>query len=145
MLSRDPLDFLLRLRIAAKDEAKRAFAAGLVEEAKARQLLEAAEGRILQERDIATSVTQGDAAVEAYVAWLPTGRSHAKAAQDAYDRAVVTVTLARAALNVTHAAAEAAATFIERRAEAAQAVAARQTQAKLDEIAARPAVSDAEP
>ncbi len=145
MLARDPLDFLLRVRIAAKDEAKRAFAAGLAEEARARQLLDAAEARIMHERDIATSITNGDAAVEAYVAWLPTGRGQVKAAQDVYDRAVATVTLARAALSVTHAAAEAAATFLEHRAEAADAVAARQSQAALDEIAARLAVPDGGP
>jgi flagellar biosynthesis chaperone FliJ len=138
MMARNPLDILLRLRNAAQDEAKRAFATRLAEEATAQHLVEEAEARISREREIATDPSLGDSAVEAYIAWLPTGRRQAQAAQAAHERATANVTLARAALTVAHAAAEAVTTILAQRAEAAADLSARQSQAALDEIAARP-------
>jgi flagellar biosynthesis chaperone FliJ len=136
-VARNPLDVLLRLRDAAQDEAKRAFAARLAEEAVAQRLMEEAEARMTREREIATDPNLGDGAVEAYIAWLPTGRRQAQAAQAAYERAMENVTLARAALSVAHATAEAMTTLLQQQIEAAADLTARQTQTALDEIAAR--------
>ncbi len=137
-MARDPVEVLRRLRRAAKDEAERNLAARLAEEDAARQRVGAAEARMLRERDIATDPAQGDGAVEAYIAWLATARRQMQMAQDDYERAAADVTLARAALSAAHAAAEAVANFLDRRAEAADEIAARRSQAALDEIAARP-------
>jgi flagellar protein FliJ len=145
MVARDALDLLLRLRLAAEDEAKRSFAARLAEEAAARRREEAVQAEMAQERDIATDINQDDGAVEAYVAWLPIGRKRAHAARAAHEHAATNVSLARAALTLAHAAAEAAKTLIQHRAEAAATRAARQSQAALDEIASGPAQSPPQP
>jgi flagellar biosynthesis chaperone FliJ len=138
MVAHDPVDILRRLRRAAKDEAKRAYAACLAEEEAARRRAAEAEARMLRERQIAADPAQGDGAVEAYIAWLPAGRRETQAAQAAYNQAAANVTLARARLTIAHAAAEAATQFLEQRDAAANDSAARRSQTTLDEIAARP-------
>ena len=137
-MARDKMDILLRIRRTAEDEAKRALVARLTEETAARRRLQMAEARLRHERDIATDPGQSDGSVEAYIAWLPTGRRDVAAAQTAHDDAAAKVTLARAELNIAHAAAEAADEFIEQREAKAEAVLARKSQAVLDEIAGRP-------
>ena len=136
-MARDQLDILLRLRRAAEDEAKRALVVRLTEETAARRRLQMAEARIRRERDIATDPGQNDGAVEAYIAWLPAGRQDVAAAQATHEQTVIKVTLARAELNIAHAAAEAADEFLEQRDVKAAAVVARKSQAALDEIAGR--------
>ncbi len=140
-MAHDKLDVVRRLRLSARDEARRAYAARLAEEDAARRVVEEAEARMTREREIATDPARDDGAVEAYIAWLPTGRRQIQAAQAVYERAAANVTVARAALTLAHAAAEAMTNYLERRAEAADALAARQAQAALDEIAARPAAN----
>jgi flagellar export protein FliJ len=137
-MAHDPMQILQRLRRAAEDEAKRAFAARLAEEAAAQRLVDEAEARMMGERAIATDPAFGDGAVEAFIAWLPAGRRQIQAAQAAHERAAENVTIARAALTVTHAAKEAVTTILEQRAETAADHAARKSQGVLDEIAARP-------
>jgi flagellar biosynthesis chaperone FliJ len=138
-MARDQLDVLLRVRRVAEDEAKRALVARLDEETAARHRLQMAEARLRQERDIATDPGQSDGSVEAYIAWLPSGRRAVAAAQAAHDEAAAKVTLARAELTLAHAAAEAADEFIEQREAKAETALARKAQAALDEIAGRPA------
>jgi hypothetical protein len=132
------MQVLHRLRRAATDEAKRAFAARVAEEDAARRTLNEAEARIIRERNIATDPAQGDGAVEAYIAWLPAGRRETQAAHAAHERATTNVTLARAALTIAHAAAEAMTVILAQRADDAADLAGRQSQAALDEIAGRP-------
>jgi flagellar FliJ protein len=142
-LARDPLDFLLRLRRVTKDEAKRAFAAGLVQQTDARRRADAADALLSSEGEMASDLNAGDGAVEAYVKWLPVGRHQAKRARMAHDDATADVIVARAALTVAHAAAEAASTFLERRAAETDVIMARRAQAAMDEVAARPARGNA--
>jgi hypothetical protein len=134
-VARDKLDVLLRVRRVVEDEAKRALVARLNEETAARRQLQMAEARLRHERDIATDPGQSDGTVEAYIAWLPTGRRDVAAAQAAHDEAAAKVTLARAELSLAHAAAEAADEFIEQRMAQAATAVARKSQAALDEIA----------
>ena len=136
-MARDKLDVLLRVRRAAEDEAKRALVERLNEETAARRRLQVAEARLRHERDIAIDPAQSDGFVEAYIAWLPAGRRAVAMAQTAYDDAAAKVTLARAELNLAHAAAEAADEFIEQRVAKAAAALAKKSQAALDEIAGR--------
>ena len=142
-MAHDPMNILLRLRKAAEDEAKRAYAVRLAEADAAQRLVNEAEARMAREREIATDLALGDGTVEAYMAWLPTGRRQTQAAHAAHQRATENVTLARAALTIAHATAEAVTTLLEQRAEAAADLAARQSQAALDEIAGRPPIPPA--
>ena len=137
-MARDPVAVLLRLRLAAEDEAKRVFAARLAEEDAARLALAAAETDLAHEHAVATDLLQDDGAVEAYMAWLPIGRQRLRVARAHYDHAAANVTLARAALTLAHAAAEATQMIQDQHAEAEEAIAARKAQAALDEMGARP-------
>jgi len=134
----NPVEFLLRIRRVAEDEAKRKLAEGIAEEARTRQRVADAEALINREGEIATDLAMGDGAVEAYAAWLPVGRKQAAAARAAHENAVATVLLARTALQVAYAAAEAAAGFLERQSDAASAAAAKRAQNALDETAPHP-------
>ena len=133
-MARDALDSLLRVRRASEDEAKRAFAACLAEETLARQRAEAAEAAITREGEIAADLAGGDHAVEAYAAWLPVGQNEVLRTRAAHEQATANVVLARVTLTLAHAAAEAALTFLERRAAEEKAALAKRTQAILDEV-----------
>ena len=130
------------MRQAAKDEAERTFMASLADEFRTRQLAEAADAQLCRERDFATNLAAGDGAVEAYAAWLPTGRKQAQLAWEAHERASANVALARASLTLAHAAAEAVAGFLDRRAMAEKQHDDRVLQSALDEIGGRTAYHD---
>ena len=133
----DPLATVLRLRRLTVDDAKRSLAAVLRAEEAAQVKAEAAEGSIDAEATVASDLSRGDEAVEAFAAWLPVGRLQAAAARAEHEQLRLEVALARAGLTVARAAAEAADALVARRAAERAAEMARREQASQDEIAGR--------
>ena len=141
----DALQTVMRIRKLAVDEAKRALAESLNVEDQARRVADAAEAQIGIEGQIAADLETGDGAVEAFAAWLPTGRAIATRTRAAHEYSLLEVARARAGLTATRAAAEAAESLQERR-EAERALeAARRYQAVMDEIASQQAARTKRP
>ena len=141
----DALQTVMRIRKLAVDEAKRALAESLNVEDQARRVADAAEAQIGIEGQIAADLETGDGAVEAFAAWLPTGRAIATRTRAAHESTLLEVARARAGLTATRAAAEAAESLQERR-EAERALeAARRNQAVMDEIASQQAARTKQP
>lgn len=136
-MSRDPLDTVLKVRQQAVDDARQVLAANLRTEAVAQTLADASEACLAAEADAAADLAAGDGTVEAFIRWLPVGRSNAAMTRRRLERAQADVAIARATLSVVRAAAEAAKTLLERRAAERLAVIARRTQQDMDEVASR--------
>jgi hypothetical protein len=136
-MPRDPLDAVLRIRRMAVDAARRHLADSLTIEEAARKRVAAAEARIESEAAVAADLATGDAAVEAFAAWLPVGRAIVGAAQAEHEKALTDVNMARAAVTVARASAAAAADLQSRRAADRAALAERRAQNAMDEVASR--------
>jgi hypothetical protein len=136
-MARDPLESVLRIRRMTVDDARRALTQSLQDEEAARRRAEAAETLIYREGEIAADLSVGDGAVEAYAAWLPTGRALAQAARTAHEQSCSDVAIARAALTIARAASEAAANLLARRMAEQNTLLERRSQNILDEVASR--------
>ncbi len=135
----DALHTIMRIRKLAVDEARRALAEALKTEDEARRVANAAEAQIGIEGQIAADLEAGDGAVEAFAAWLPTGRAIAMRTRSAHEHTLLEVARARAGLTATRAAAEAAQSVQEQREAERMLEAARRGQAVMDEIASQQA------
>jgi flagellar export protein FliJ len=133
-MKRDPLVALLWLRRLAMEEATRDFAECLSSEAKAGQGVAAVEAAIERETEAASSLTAGDAVVEAFGVWLRRARKDLHAAQALREQSENETARARAVLAVARAAVKATEHLIAEQAAAAAREAARQEQRELDEI-----------
>lgn len=136
-MKRDPLDAVLRLRRLALDDAGREFADCLRRETEAEQATAAVEAAIVRETEAATSLSAGDAVVEAFGAWLRRAHRDLHAAQAAQERAEAETSRVRAILAAARAAVRAAEHMRSASAAARQADADRREQRTLDEIGPR--------
>ncbi len=137
-MKRDPLAAVLRVRRLAMEDATRDFAECLRCEAEAGQAVAAVEAAIERETEVASSLSAGDAVVEAFGAWLKRVRKDLRAAQALHEQAENETARARAALAVARSGVKATEHLIAQQAAAAAAEAARQEQRDLDEIGRRP-------
>lgn len=136
-MARDPLATVARLRRLAQDDARQALAQALAHEAQAADRANSVQRDIASQAAAASSMDTGDAAVEAFAAWLPGARQQAAAARDVCERAGAEVGRLRAVLSATRAALEGVETLIaERSANDAQGR-ERQAEAERDD-AGRP-------
>jgi flagellar biosynthesis chaperone FliJ len=136
-MARDPLESVLRIRRMTVDDARRALAQSLRHEEVARHRAEAAEALIYREGEIAADLSVGDGAVEAYAAWLPTGRALLQVARAAHEQCSSDVAIARAALTIARAASEAASNLLARRVAEQNILLERRSQNLMDEVASR--------
>ena len=136
-MSQDPLTTLLRLRRSAADEARRALAECLRAEGDAAAAVTAIEAAIERETAAATSLTTGDAEVEAFGAWLRRILPKREAAHAAAANAAAGSTRARILLGAAQAAVRAVEETQAKRAAAAHAEAQRKAQGEIDEVAQR--------
>lgn len=133
----DTLRTLVRMRQATVGEAKRLLATSLEAETLARNAAAEAERRIGREADAACRIEAGDAAVEAFAAWLPVGRQQVEQARRAEASSQSATERARAALVLARTAAEAAEKLLAKREAELAAEAQRKAQLVLDELARR--------
>ncbi len=133
-MAADPLAALLRLRQIEVDEARRSLGDCLAAERAAREAVEHADRAIAREAEAAADLTADDARVEAFAAWLPTGRAAQQAATHALTTAEARVAEARAALTLSRAALRAAEQLMATREAEREAQKLRQEQLRLDEI-----------
>ena len=133
----DALRTLVRMRQAVVGEAKRLLASCLDAETQARNAAAAAERRIGMEADAASRIEVGDAAVEAFAAWLPVGRTQVEQARRAEAASLSATERARAALVLARTAAEAAEKLLAKQEAELAAEAQRKAQLALDELARR--------
>jgi hypothetical protein len=136
-MARDALKTVHRLRQmemdAARAELQRLEAA--VDEARMRE--RAATIAIQTEMNAAARLSADDATVEAFGAWLPTGRAAVIRAQAQLVRLEQETAQGRAILNLARAGAEAVEKMMAERALLAREAIDRKQQATLDEAAAR--------
>jgi flagellar export protein FliJ len=133
----EPLQVVLRIRQATVDHAKSAMAHALQAEAVAQLLCASAEALIDREAQLASELSVGDGAVEAFAAWLPVGRAKAQAARLVLEDRAADVAIARAGLTVARTAAEAAKTMLDQREARRAAELARKAQLTMDEVASQ--------
>lgn len=136
-MARDRLRIVLRLREMEVDDARTELVRRETRVHAAAVAAHEAEAAIQSEMTAAARLSADDAAVEAFGAWLPSGRRAVLEAQAVLSRAQGESAQARARLNVARAAAEAVKTLIaDRDAEASREV-LRREQIDLDEAGAR--------
>lgn len=136
-MKRDPLPALLKLRRGTVDEAKQALARSLEAEAEASRSLAAAQEAIWRETQAASDLSASDGAVEAFAAWLPVGREHVGAAEEAVAAAAAETVRARAVLTQARAALRAVEELHATREATEAAARQRREQAMLDEAGLR--------
>jgi hypothetical protein len=126
---------MARMRHLVVEEARRGLADCLAAERAAARRERDAAGALAQEQALAASPEAGDAVVEAYAAWLPTGLGALEDARAARDRAEAAIAQARARLNAARLADGAVQRRLADLAVAERAEALKQEQAALDEVA----------
>jgi flagellar export protein FliJ len=136
-MARDPLVTLARLRRLAVDEARRALAARLEDEADADRAAAYLQELIAQETEAASRLSGGDAVVEAFGRWLAGARRQVVAARAAQERARIDVVQARAALGAARAGLAAMDEQIARDTAERAAQEARRDQQALDDMSRR--------
>lgn len=134
----DSLRTVLRLRTMEVDASRAELAAREARAHEATLALHEAETAIQCEMAAASRVNADDGVVEAFIAWLPTGRAAVTRAKALLSRAQEEAAQARAMLNLARAAAEAVEKLIEKRDEERAAEALRKQQLVLDEAGLRP-------
>jgi flagellar biosynthesis chaperone FliJ len=130
----EPLTTLLRLRRLALDDARLALAACVAAESDAALALRAIQESIHRETALAGRLDAGDAAVEAFSAWLRRCRGAHEAAAERLDGAEERTHEARVVLAASRAAVEAIEEEIARRDRERQRLDQRMEQRSLDEI-----------
>jgi flagellar FliJ protein len=136
-MARDPLKIVFGLRKIEVDRARAELQHLQAVVQEARMTERAATIAIQTEMKAAARLSADDATVEAFGAWLPTGRAAVIRAQAQLARLEQEAAQARAVLNVARAGAEAVEKLMEEHALLATEVAARKQQAILDEAASR--------
>jgi flagellar export protein FliJ len=136
-MTQHPLEQLLRLRRSAVDEARRGLAECLRVESEASAAVTAIEVAIQRETEVASSLTGGDAEVEAFAAWLRRIRPKQQAALATEAEAGTSTARARIVLAAARAALRAAEVLLEKHAAAEHAATERKAQAEIDEVAGR--------
>ena len=127
------LEMMARMRRVVVEEARRDLVACLQAESDAHDQERAIRATLAEERALVSSPDADDLAVEAYVAWLPTGMTKLDAARIAAERATAAAVQARARLNAGRAAEEAVARRLAQVAAEARDLALKREQATLDE------------
>lgn len=136
-MSRDPLASLLRFRQTAVDEAQKALADAHRVEQEAIAAVRAETDTLEQEMHVASSLSAGDDAVEAFAKWLPVGRKRISDAHLKQREATMTLDRVRAVLTLARASARAVETLMETRAAEQARGRTRKEQIELDEFALR--------
>jgi flagellar export protein FliJ len=134
-MARDSLEAALRARRIAVEGAQRALALALAAEAEVAVAVSKATETIRQETETAVSSTGGDAAVEAFAAWLPRGLAERERARRTLAQAEGTTSQARAALSAARLAEGAVEALVQGRLINERLIAERRSQAALDEMA----------
>ena len=140
-MTQDPLEQLLRLRRTAVDEARRGLAECLRMESETSATVTAIDVAIQREMEVASSLTGGDAEVEAFAAWLRRIRPKQQAALAAAAEAETATARTRIVLAAARAAVRAVEETLEKRAAAEHAAAERRAQGEIDEVAGRSSAS----
>jgi flagellar export protein FliJ len=133
----DPLDALLRLRRLTADEARRSLADCLRNEDDANHAVATIEAEIEREMEVASSLSTGDAEVEAFAAWLRRMRPRQHVAHRAEQQAEAETACARSVLAAARAAVQAAEEMIARHTAARRAAELGHEQQEIDEAAQR--------
>ncbi len=128
---------LRRLRRRALEAASRAMTEAQAAQDQAEAATQAARRRLDTEHEAAEDLAADDAAVEAYVAWLPRGRAALAEAEAAQARAMEVTTLTRHRLAAARVAMEAADLLAQRQREQARGHAARAERETLGEAVLR--------
>lgn len=136
-MARDSLKTVLQLRQMDVDAARAELVQLESQAHDARMRERAALLAIQTEMTAAARLHADDATVEAFGAWLPTGRAAVTRAQAQLSRFEQDAAQARAALNLARAGAEAVEKLIEERGKQAAEQQMRRQQNVLDEAAAR--------
>lgn len=136
-MARDALKTVQRLRQIELDNARTDLQRLQAAADEARMRERAATIAIQTEMNAAARLSADDATVEAFGAWLPTGRAAVIRAQAQLARLEQDISQARAILNLARAGAEAVEKMIAERALLATELGHRKQQAALDEAAAR--------
>lgn len=136
-MARDALKTVQRLRQIELDDARAALQRLQAAADEARMRERAATIAIQTEMNAAARLSADDATVEAFGAWLPTGRAAVIRAQAQLARLEQETSQARAILNLARAGAEAVEKMIAERALLATDLGNRKHQAILDEAGAR--------
>lgn len=136
-MRRDALKTVHRLREIEVDGARAALLRLEALAHEARMTERAATITIQTEMNAAARLGADDATVEAFGAWLPTGRAAVIRAQTQLARLEQDTAQARAVLNLARSGAEAVAKLMAERAILATEAAGRLLQADLDEAASR--------
>lgn len=136
-MARDPIEALLKVRKLAVDAAQQDFAACLRTEGEANRRERVARDAIASESATATRLDADDAAVEAFAAWLPVGRTALAEAEADAERARADTARARAALSVARSAMQAVEELLAERAAQRAAERERRAQAELDDLPRR--------
>jgi hypothetical protein len=134
---RKTLDTLTKVRKQLLDDAHRALVDALERESEAAGAFKEAQHAIRREHDCAASLDAGDAAVEAFARWLPEGRRVCAEAEARLAAAQAATLQARAQLNLSRAAAEAASELLAEDVSAARTESERKLQAALDDAGLR--------
>lgn len=135
--TRATLNTLARVRRQALETAQQALVTCLDAEAAGQAMLRDARAAVRHEQDVAASLSATDAAVEAFVRWLPEGRRRCDAAEAALADAQAETAQARAHLAAARTASEAAKDLKADHEAAEQDAAERRLQAALDEVGQR--------
>lgn len=128
---------LVKLRQRELDDAREQLAACIAKERDAMARVQDAEATIRHEQTCAASLDASDAAVEAFAAWLPTGRALLAAAERGRGETASATIQARARLTAARAAAEAAAEIRDAAMVVVRAERDRRLQSDLDEAGRR--------
>lgn len=134
------LEMMARMRRVVVEEVRRDLVACLQAESDAYDHERAIRATLAKERALVSSPDADDVAVEAYVAWLPTGMTKLDAARTAAERATAATVQARARLNAGRAAEEAVARRLAQVAGEARDLALKREQATLDEAGQSPPI-----
>ncbi len=127
----------LRSRARGVELGRRDLAGALAVAETAAQEERRAVAAISEEAAFATHLEAGDAAVEAFSAWLPEGRRAVAVARERRDEAEARVVVARAALGAARGAEAATEALLAGHLRQRRLTAARGEQRRLDEAGAR--------
>lgn len=133
-MSRSPLETLLKLRKQEMERAEQVFETALANEEQAREAVGAAEDRILQEQQVASSPDCDDTLVEAFGNWLPVGREAVRQARRQEQQLVIDTAVAQAALVAARTAYKTVETLSAQRKEQARQKMLKDEQNQMDDF-----------
>lgn len=136
-MRRDPLQAVQRLRRLEVDAARALLIEADQAAQQATRRMQEATAAIQAEMDLASCLDAEDGMVEAFGAWLATGRRTVAEAMAEMARAQASAAQARARMTIARTAAEAVETLLEQKAQAAATEQLSQEQQILDEAGLR--------